>query len=91
MRNLWRISDTLAQNALADIRGGSLDFYQELMRHYREYGERSIRSTPAFLVDTSLIRWAGCRLRAVGRWCARCGLSVCRARATPPAWGHDHI
>nr|BAF46281.1 dynamin related protein [Chlamydomonas reinhardtii] len=55
MRNLWRISDTLAQNALADIRGGSLDFYQELMRHYREYGERSIRSTPAFLVDTSLI------------------------------------
>eukprot|EP00198_Chlamydomonas_reinhardtii_P007089 XP_001696425.1 dynamin-related GTPase [Chlamydomonas reinhardtii] len=81
MRNLWRISDTLAQNALADIRGGSLDFYQELMRHYREYGERSIRSTPAFLVDTSLISALsssdkGMRSSAGGGPIATCELSL---------------
>ncbi|KAG2422243.1 hypothetical protein HXX76_016195 [Chlamydomonas incerta] len=52
---LWRVADTLDAHAHARSDTGDRAFYQQLDRFYREYGRRAIRSTPAFLVGTTLI------------------------------------
>ncbi|KAG2422241.1 hypothetical protein HXX76_016193 [Chlamydomonas incerta] len=54
-RLLWRVADTL--DGAVHARSDSCDrtFYQRLAAHYRAYGDRTIRSTPAFLVGTTLI------------------------------------
>ncbi|KAG2440608.1 hypothetical protein HYH02_010187 [Chlamydomonas schloesseri] len=52
---LWRVADTLHAAVHASGSAGDRAFYQRLMRDYKTYGERAIRSTPAFLVGTTLI------------------------------------
>ncbi|KAG2488600.1 hypothetical protein HYH03_012919 [Edaphochlamys debaryana] len=52
---LWQAADLLDSRVSADARADSKEFYQRVHAVFREYGERAIRSTPAFLVGTTLI------------------------------------
>lgn len=53
---LWRVADGLDAAAHARSDTGDHAFYQLMDRFYREYGRHVMRSTPAFLVGTTLIR-----------------------------------
>ncbi|PNW83655.1 hypothetical protein CHLRE_05g238290v5 [Chlamydomonas reinhardtii] len=52
---LWRVADGLDAAAHARSDTGDHAFYQLMDRFYREYGRHVMRSTPAFLVGTTLI------------------------------------